>query len=159
PNQTNWIETTVIGPANVSFWWKVSSATNHGRYRFSVNGVARAEISGEVDWQWRTFDVDAGNQVLRWSYTKDFTAPAGQDRGWLDQVLIGPAAPIITNQPSKLIVVDEGTTVKFRTDSSGTPPFSYQWRFNGTNLVDSTNVIGATGSRNLVLTNVTVPQS
>ncbi len=158
PNsQTNWIETTVTGPAAVSFWWKVSSETNHDRLRFYVNGVELANISGEVDWRWRTFDLTNLSQVVRWAYTKDSAGSAGADRGWVDQVLFGPAAPVITTFPMNA-TAEAGATVPFDVSVTGSQPLDYQWRFNGFNLADGGIVSGST-NRHLVLTNVQPPQA
>lgn len=138
-SRSNWIEATVLGPGNVTFWWKVSSQTNSDRLRFIVNGAERANLSGDTGWRWATFDVGLGNQTLRWAYTKDAAGSAGQDRGWVDLIRFGPSAPIITNHPNDRIV-DIGSSVKFTVDAGGSPPIEYQWRFNGTNLVDGGNV-------------------
>jgi hypothetical protein len=40
----------------------------------------------------------------------------------------------------------EGQTVTFTAVVDGSPPFTYQWRFNGTNLIDGTRTWGATNS-------------
>src|SRR5207302_9269132 len=49
-NSSNSMQTTVTGPATVSFWWKVSSETNNDTLRFAISGLEQARISGEVDW-------------------------------------------------------------------------------------------------------------
>lgn len=50
------------------------------------------------------------------------------------------AAPSITAQPTNLLVL-AGTNVAFGVSLTGTAPFRYQWRFNGTNLPNATNAI------------------
>ncbi|MEJ0088278.1 MAG: LamG-like jellyroll fold domain-containing protein [Limisphaerales bacterium] len=45
-----------------------------------------------------------------------------------------PAAPVITSQPTNLTVV-VGRPASFTISASGTPPLSYQWRFNVTNII------------------------
>ncbi|HWI58759.1 MAG TPA: immunoglobulin domain-containing protein, partial [Bacillota bacterium] len=59
---TNW------GPSAVSFWWKVSSQTNGDYLKFFVPPGEQARLSGEVDWQWRSFLVPYGLQTLTWQY-------------------------------------------------------------------------------------------
>jgi uncharacterized repeat protein (TIGR01451 family) len=59
---------------------------------------------------------------------------------------------IITNQPAS-ITVPAGATAMFNVGATGTPPFTYQWFFNNTNLLE-----GAT-SATLTLTNVTATQA
>ncbi len=157
PNQTNWIETAVPGPSAITFWWKVSSETNHDRLRFSINGIEQANISGEVNWQWRTFDLTNANQVVHWAYTKDTTGTAGLDRGWVDQVQFGPLAPTITREPVAQ-TADSGAMVSFNVATSGTQPINYQWHFNGNNLSGSPDVVGTSLSK-VILSNVQPAQS
>ncbi len=57
-----------------------------------------------------------------------------------------PTAPTITTQPTNQTVV-VGQTASFSVTTSGTPPLSYQWTFDTTNIVAATNAT-------LVLTNV-----
>ncbi len=174
PNsQTNWIQTTVNGPGAISFWWKCSSQTNADRLRFTINGTEMANLSGETDWRQRTFTINNPGTILRWSYTKDPSLSSGLDRAWVDQVLYGPSAPIITNTSQELNIVDQGTTVRFNIDAAGTKPFSYQWKWNGLNLVDSdTNaplrsgtaeapgfITGAVGNHRLTISNAQPYQS
>jgi uncharacterized repeat protein (TIGR03803 family) len=47
-------------------------------------------------------------------------------------------APSITQQPSDLTVI-AGSSASFNVEAIGTPPLSYQWRLNGTNLATATN--------------------
>jgi parallel beta-helix repeat protein len=84
-SQQSWMETTVDGPGRLSFWWKVSSESNWDWLRFSVDGLQQDQISGEVDWQQKTYEIaTTGSYVLRWSYTKDVSVDAGSDCGWVE---------------------------------------------------------------------------
>lgn len=49
------------------------------------------------------------------------------------------SAPIITSQPQNVSVPERGYNPTFGVAVVGTPPFSYQWSFNGTNLPNETN--------------------
>ncbi|MDB6065923.1 MAG: hypothetical protein JWR26_2131, partial [Pedosphaera sp.] len=60
-------------------------------------------------------------------------------------------APVITNQPSSQTVL-AGANVTFNVGASGTLPFLYQWRLNGTNISGATNT-------SLTLNNVQINQS
>src|SRR5205823_5578603 len=59
--------------------------------------------------------------------------------------------PSIQAQPQSRVAT-VGTNVIFTVTASGTTPLSYQWRFNGTNIVAATNT-------SLTLTNVQVSQA
>lgn len=61
-------------------------------------------------------------------------------------------AVTITTQPTARNVAF-GSNVTFTVAATGTAPLSYQWRFNGTNLVNGPGVFGATTST-LIVSNV-----
>jgi uncharacterized repeat protein (TIGR03803 family) len=63
-----------------------------------------------------------------------------------------PVAPQITAQPTNLLAF-LGANAVFSVSATGTPPLSYQWHINGTNLTDSGSVAGST-TPTLALTNV-----
>jgi alpha-tubulin suppressor-like RCC1 family protein len=170
----------VAGPVAVSFWWKVSSETNHDFLSFSAGGVVLTNISGETDWQQCTLLLPPGNQILQWTYSKDASGSAGQDAGWVDQLAFTPIAPSIITQPADAnISGGSNVTFAFTVTATGTPPLSYQWikdgniltngpspsypLFNvtrtnsGTYSVVVTNVVGSVTSSNATLV-VRVPQ-
>jgi hypothetical protein len=91
--KNTYMQTTVLGPRTVSFWWKVSSETNKDLLQFFVGSTEQARLSGEVDWQARSFNVGAGSQVLKWTYLKSSSGAQGQDRAWVDQVRFLPEVP------------------------------------------------------------------
>ncbi len=62
-----------------------------------------------------------------------------------------PAPPTIISQPTNQTVY-LGLTANFNVVASGTPPLSYQWNFNGTNIGGATNT-------SLTLTNVQLSQA
>jgi hypothetical protein len=67
-------------------------------------------------------------------------------------VLLVTASPVITGQPTNQTVV-VGSNVKFAVTAIGTAPLSYQWRVNGTNLVNGGGISNAT-ARVLTISNV-----
>jgi hypothetical protein len=85
-NQQAWMETTVNGPGEMAFAWKVSSQS--GDYlEFYVDGVLKAgRITGEIDWQLKSYAVDPGQHVLRWRYVKNSSGTSGSDAAWVDAV-------------------------------------------------------------------------
>jgi alpha-tubulin suppressor-like RCC1 family protein len=148
-NQQTSLETTVVGPGTLSFWWKVSSEEGFDFLKFAINDVVltSAAISGEVDWEQRTFKIPAFQHLLIWTYSKDASVSEGQDAGWLDQVVYTPDPVTILQQPSSQTVF-MGTNVTLSIQATSTVAVTYQWLKNGTNLN------GATQSR-LVLQSVT----
>jgi len=141
------LQTTVTGPGMLTFWWKVSSEEGYDYLWFNVDVMSSIRaISGETDWQQVTMPIPAGPHMVRWVYSKDSTVSAGQDAGWVDQVVFIPSPPVITTQPMSQSRA-MGETAVFTAAAFGAPPLSCQWLKAGTNMV------GATDST-LVLSNV-----
>ena len=90
-SESSWTETEVAGPGTVSFRWKVSSQPRLDTLSFWVDGVRKCFIAGEKDWADVSVEI-AGNGVhaLRWTYAKSASGTAGEDCGWLDNVLWTP---------------------------------------------------------------------
>ena len=83
------LETTVTGPATLSFWWKVESEATFDFLNVEVDGAQPfAGISGAVDWQQKAITLPAGAHTIRWIYSKDSSVSFGQDAGWVDQVTV-----------------------------------------------------------------------
>jgi len=99
-NQDSWMETTVTGPGEISYLWKVSSERNFDYLEFYINGVLQSSISGEVGWEQRSYPIASGSHTLRWRYQKDDTVTNGSDAAWVDQVVWTPShATTLTIQP------------------------------------------------------------
>jgi hypothetical protein len=95
-SQESWLQTTVLGPGTLTYWWKVSSEIGYDFLEFHLDGVLQTgRISGEVDWQRRTNSIPAGSRTVRWRYVKDNNTSSGQDCAWLDEVHFAVA----TNTP------------------------------------------------------------
>src|SRR6185436_1082471 len=88
---------------------------------------------------------------------KDASINVGQDRAWLDEVEFipgtGPSVPVIMKHPTGFEVTP-GATVKFTAEADGTPPLSYQWYYNGAEIVDDDFVTGSS-SPTLTVSSVT----
>jgi M6 family metalloprotease-like protein len=90
-NELSHVQTTVTGPATLSFWWKVSSESGYDYLRFYLDGAEQAaipKISGLVDWTQKTINIPAGSHTLKWEYAKDYSVDSNADTAWLDQVVI-----------------------------------------------------------------------
>ena len=73
PNSTGWLQTTVIGPGTIGFWWKVDSDVtppppddplSFDDLEFLINGVQQDQMMGQIDWNYREFPVPAGTNTL-----------------------------------------------------------------------------------------------
>jgi hypothetical protein len=135
------LATTVTGPGTLSFWSKVSSQADADFLSFSINGTNQLVLSGEVDWEQRSYYLPAGQVNLSWSYSKDASGSAGQDTAWLDEISFvgGGTGPFISTQPADQNSFG-GSPVTFSVSANGTPDLAYQWRYN------QSPIGGATGS-------------
>ena len=96
-NKASHLDTTVIGPGTLTFYWKVSSEANYDFLRFSMDGTASLPpVSGVVDWQQKTVSIPSGQHTLRWSYTKDFSSSVGADAGWVDAIVYSATPLTVT---------------------------------------------------------------
>ena len=84
--EQSWIATTVSGPGNLTFDWRVSSERYFDFLEFYIDGVGRDRISGDVNWQRKSYQLSSGIHRLKWQYIKDDTISQGSDCGWLDHV-------------------------------------------------------------------------
>lgn len=91
------IEFTVQGPARLEFQWKVSSEKNGDYLVLQIDGVLHEYITGEIDWKLSTTDLGPGPHNVDIYYIKDPFTAKGQDKGWIDQIIITPAstAPVV----------------------------------------------------------------
>lgn len=87
-SKTSWLQTTVFGPVNISFFWKVSSEQNFDFLTFYIDGIEQDSISGEIDWQKKTYSLPSGLHILKWEYAKDSSVSVGSDCGWVDYIQI-----------------------------------------------------------------------
>ena len=115
--QQSELQTTVIGPGTLTFWWKVSSEEGYDRLWFNVDVMSSIRaISGETDWQQRSMPIPTGAHVVRWVYSKDATVSAGQDAGWVDEVVFTPSTPLALSAPRLL---PDGSLVFEASDPAG----------------------------------------
>ena len=167
-NETSWLQTTVTGPGMLWFNWRVSSQASADLLTFSVDGQNIYVISGETGWVPEVIGLPAGNHTLRWAYSKNASGSAGEDKGWVDQVLYvrdsgGPAITVTSPTSTYLTASDVllGGTIN---DISGVDTFECRvsnvngvgpwqpifnahvdgftpWQFQLSNLTLGTNVV------------------
>jgi hypothetical protein len=100
------VGTSVVGPGEISFWWKVDTAFSH-ELEFQLGGArfpTWISQSGVQDWQHFSGDVPAGTYTLTWAYMKDNLFPgAGGDCVWIDDVQYLP-----DDRPTGSMTVNDG---------------------------------------------------
>ena len=144
-NQDTWMQTTVQGPGLLSFYWKVSSESGYDFLRFYIDAEQQDRISGEVDWQEKTYSLSSGNHTISWVYEKDGSVSRGSDCGWVDKIVITPINILPTASfiytPSNPIV---NQTITFNASESYDPDgniTNYKWNFGEGNITNTTEPI------------------
>lgn len=93
------VSTTIMGPGQVSFWWRVDSESSYDFLKFELNGVEEGSESGTSPWRNLSFPLRAGLNQLVWRYTKDGSVSRGADAGYVDEIVLeGYAAWIASHQ-------------------------------------------------------------
>jgi len=99
----------------VSFCRKVSTEEGGDYLRFYIDGTLIDQWSGEHDWSFVSYDIEAGNHTLRWTYFKNHTGNGGEDRVWIDDitfpVLVEPTPPILPPESVEYIVELDSVTI------------------------------------------------
>ena len=99
--ETVMLQAQVTGPGRISFSWRVSSEEDYDWLSFSIDEAEPMDqISGEVLWQQRDFQVTTGPHTLKWTYAKDENVAEGSDCGWIDEVGWTPGNPDPTPTPT-----------------------------------------------------------
>jgi alpha-tubulin suppressor-like RCC1 family protein len=151
--QSSTVQTTVTGPGTLTFWWRTASASD-AQLLFKAGNSAQAGISGSTAWQQKTVYLPDGAQTLQWIFSKGGNNTAA-GAGWLDEVVFTPGAtaPIFTSLPLSQSQAPN-FSVTLSGAATGTPPLSYQWQFDGTNVPGATG--GALAIASLQSTNIGV---
>jgi hypothetical protein len=133
------LETAVTGPGTITFWWKFRPIAG-GRVSFQVDHVEQAWLSTATEWAPVSFQVTQGSHSVGWIHIAGYSSFDPSGGLWLDEFFLLDGAPVFTWPPSNT-VVDVGATATLVAGAAGTPPMSYQWRFNGINLALETNAL------------------
>ena len=119
--------------ANVSFS-VTASGTTPFTYQWRKEGTA---ISGATNSTFSLGNVQSGD-AASYSVVVSNTAGSVTSNGAMLTVTAAVVAPTITSHPQGQSV-NAGASVAFTVTASGTTPFTYQWRKDGSNLAGATN--------------------
>jgi hypothetical protein len=140
------INQTVVAGGTAVFAVAVSG-TAPLAYQWTWNGTNLAGATNATLTLTGVQLSEAGTYAVRVSNPLGATNSAGA-------VLTVVAPPFISQQPQSQSIFSFGSAT-FTVAVGGTGPFTYQWKLNGTNLVDDGNLIGST-TTNLTIGSVTL---
>ena len=95
-NSSTNIVAVCTNDCRVTFKWKCScepmfKGNLYDYLSFSIDGVQQSFICGETDWTNQSYTVSgAGEHTFTWTYQKDAQDAAGEDCGWVKQVVVAP---------------------------------------------------------------------
>ena len=171
PNGTNLINT--LAPLPVPYFVTQPSSqtvTNGASVRFSATVAGQSPLS--YQWLFNGTNLPAGGNISgttsnvlslaaattnnSGNYSLIVTNSYGSVTSRVAVLNVG-FAPAFSAQPANLTILS-GSNAVFSAAVSGSTPLVYQWRKNGTNLVNGSGLSGATGN-SLTLTAVTTNSS
>jgi len=85
------VEVSTAG--NISFYYKVSSDSDHDYLKFYIDAVQQNQWSGVMGWSGVSYPVTVGLHTFTWTYSKNGDRDYGSDCAWLDHIVFPPLAP------------------------------------------------------------------
>ena len=117
-DEESWMQTTYTASAGdkVSFFRKVSSVeSSNDELKFYIDDSLQNSISGEKDWQKKSYALSAGSRTLKWVYAKDSATSEGDDCGWVDGLYVGPSSGSLDPEPPGDYAEAVDSSLKFTT--------------------------------------------
>lgn len=76
-------------PAELAFWYTTSTESGFDYLEIWVDGARQGRWAGTLGWTQTTVSLGgAGRHTVEWRYTKDGSVSSGDDRVWIDDVVI-----------------------------------------------------------------------
>jgi hypothetical protein len=95
-NQSSTLELTMNVPAgSISFARRVSSEAFFDFLIFSINGVERERVAGNIPYTTVSFPISAGTHTFTWTYEKDFSVNSFLDTVFIDDIVFSSGATIV----------------------------------------------------------------
>jgi hypothetical protein len=84
------LETTVMGPGELTFWWRVEFELADGSLSFEIDHTYQASHEFTTGWHRLTLPVADGSHTLSWVFELGGGPGGPGNRAWLDQVSFVP---------------------------------------------------------------------
>ncbi len=84
------LETCIIGPAKLNFFWKLKSSNNNDYLHFIFDDREYDTLQGEKDWRPSFITIPPGPHVFNWKHARASNNTAYDDAAFLDQVQVVP---------------------------------------------------------------------
>jgi hypothetical protein len=80
----------VVMDSEISFFYQVSSESNYDYLKFYINGNNAGQWSGDQNWSYVSYPVQAGEVTFTWAYEKDYSVSNGLDCAFIDYIIFPP---------------------------------------------------------------------
>ncbi len=132
-DQVSGLEITmdVLGYDDINFYRKVSSESESDYLNFFIDGHLKDQWSGNLDWEYATYNVTPGTHTFLWTFEKDGSGSYGFDCGWIDYITLpcanmdGSIQVIANAMPHQSCDSIESQLAAFVTGGSGSYTFSW----------------------------------
>jgi probable HAF family extracellular repeat protein len=85
--QVSTLQTTLVGPGTLSYYFKVSSEPGHAFLALYANGTRFYESTGTIEWSRIDIIIPADTYTFQWQYEKPGSLTTGSDCAWIDKVV------------------------------------------------------------------------
>ena len=85
----------ILVDAEISFWFKTSTEFRKDYFAFFIDNRRMDWWSGENDWTFVSYDLEAGSHCFQWLYDKNGHGVSGEDCVWIDDITL-PRTCIVT---------------------------------------------------------------
>lgn len=109
------LQLTINAPVagEVSYYSKVSSENNYDFFRFYLDGNEMESRSGNGNWVFSSWPIEAGTHTLKFTYEKDYSQNSNSDYAWIDNITFpmgGEIAPEpeVLNDISHNVIITTG---------------------------------------------------
>ena len=76
----------ILVDAEISFWFKTSTENRKDLFAFFIDGEKMDWWSGENDWTYVSYPIEAGSYRFQWLYDKNGNSIGGEDCVWIDDI-------------------------------------------------------------------------
>ena len=105
----------ILVDAEISFWFKTSTELRRDYFAFFIDNRKMDWWSGENDWTYVSYEIEAGSHCFMWLYDKNGYGVSGEDCAWIDDITF-PRTCIVTKVEE---VVTQGENGLYPNPTSG----------------------------------------
>ena len=91
-NDSSVLQTTIVGPGTLTFYWETLGQTDEFDLEIDTNGSYADDIGAQIGWTQDTFQLPAGTNILVWTATTG-SGSSPIDAGFVGDIVFTPPPP------------------------------------------------------------------